>query len=262
MKLLPRAVREAGATLIRRVRLPVRGGPNEGRLWSLASSGRGVLRGSWEAERLHAFAALVRPGECFWDMGAHKGWVTLAASRWVGPAGKVVAVEPAAVNLWFLRRHLEWNQAENVRVVSAAASDRDGEARFGGAPSSVAFHLGEGEEVVRTRSIRSLVENDGLPPPTFLKLDVERAEADALRGAGPWLADDLLVSISIHTRDLYHECREILVERGFRVHPSRRAAERLEHPDEPWAGDHEILAVGPGRRLPEAQVRRLELFSG
>lgn len=262
MKLLPRGVREAGATLIRSVRLPVRGGPNEGRLWSLASSGRGVLGGTWELERLRAFDALIRPGERFWDMGAHKGWITLLAARAAGPEGVVVAAEPAGVNLWFLRRHLEWNGVENVRVVAAAVSDRDGEARFGGSPSSVAFRLGEGDEVVATRSIRSLVESDGLPPPTFLKLDVERAEADALRGAGPYLTDDLLVSISIHTRELYHACSEILLDRGFRIHPSRKAAERLERPDEPWAGDHEILAVGPARTLSQDEVRRLLLFGG
>ena len=95
---------------------------NAGLRWSLAALGRGYGSGSFGRDRLDALRAVVREGDAFWDLGAHKGFVTLAAARMVGAAGVVVAVEPASVNLRFLARHLQWNGIGNVRVVAAAVS--------------------------------------------------------------------------------------------------------------------------------------------
>ena len=75
-------------------------------------------------DRLAALQAVVRPGDCFWDIGAHKGFVTLAAASMVGPSGSVVSLEPSGRNLWFIRKHLSWNPAEHVRVLRGAGNFR------------------------------------------------------------------------------------------------------------------------------------------
>jgi FkbM family methyltransferase len=162
-------------------------------------------------------ASLIRPGDCFWDIGAHKGYITLIAARRVGKRGRVYAVEPANANLWYLRRHLRWNGVENVTVVPVAVSNFDGLSRFGGG-SSLAFKLGKGKDLVPVRSVRSLIESGDCEPPTFLKIDTEGAEADILAGAGRYLENRrLMILISVHSPDLYAACSNLLRDRGFRV---------------------------------------------
>jgi FkbM family methyltransferase len=258
---LPYPIRAMGHRALGRVPVRIRSGVNRGRKWSLVALGRGYGSGSFGRERLEALAAVVREGDCLWDVGAHKGFVTLAASRMVGPSGQVMAVEPAATNLRFLRRHIEWNPVENVTVIPVALSDAPGEAAFGGRGDSIAFRLGEGPETVPMRTIEGLVSEGGLRPPSVLKLDVEGAEVAVLRGMGALLGGDQALLISTHGRELYQACRRTLEERAFRVFDSREIARRLES-GAPWSSDHDLLALGPERALPEEAVRRLRLFAG
>src|SRR5690606_13230739 len=74
---LPYHLREIGYRLLGAVPIRVRSGINRGRRWSLASTGRGYGSGRFGQDRLAALAAVVRPGETFWDLGAHKGFMTL-----------------------------------------------------------------------------------------------------------------------------------------------------------------------------------------
>ena len=256
---LPYPIRVLGHWAFGGLRVPIRGGLNRGKRWSVVALGRGYGSGAFARDRLAALAAVTRPGDIFWDVGAHKGFVTLAASGMVGPGGRVVAVEPSRTNLRFLKRHVRWNDARNVSVVAVALSDAPGEAAFGGTGSSIAFRLGEGPETVEVATVRRLVEG-GLPRPHVLKIDVEGAEAAVLRGMGPLLGGDQALLISTHGRALYEQCRRILLQRGFRVHDSWQIAHRIET-GAPWTSDHDLLAVGSHRTFHE-DLGDLALLSG
>ena len=95
--------------MLRHIPLRIRSGPNRGLKWSLASSGRGYRTGRFESGRIQALRSLVSHGDRVWDIGAHKGYVSMALSRSVGEEGSVTAFEPSQENLWFLRKHIEWN---------------------------------------------------------------------------------------------------------------------------------------------------------
>lgn len=259
---LPYSVRVAGQRLLGRVPIPVLSGPNRGMLWSAAAFGRGYGSGRFARERIDALASVVRRGDAFWDVGAHKGFITLAVAQLVGPAGELVAVEPAEVNRAFLVRHLRWNGIEGrVRVVAAAVSDASGEAWFGGRGSSVAFRIGAGPERVRVATLAELVREEGFRPPDVLKIDVEGEEAAVLRGAEELLGGDQAVLVSAHSRQLYEECRDLLLERGFCVFDSwlgsRQRAEGAS-----WTSDHDLLALGADRAFDERRVRGLRLVAG
>src|SRR5262252_5955921 len=138
--------------------------------------------------RLHrALDAAVRPGVTVVDVGANIGYNTVYASRRVGPAGRVVAIEPAADNVRILRENLAVNAIDNV-VVHPVAAGRMREVRdlfLRGDVSAVNSLFAEsvyaavtGIEKVSVVPLDDLVEGDA----DLVKLDVEGAELDALAG--------------------------------------------------------------------------------
>lgn len=235
----------------------VKAGPNEGLKWSLTTTGRGYGDGTFELGKMNLLCGLVKPGECFWDIGAHKGYVSLLASRLVGSKGQVYSFEPSAENLGFLRRHLKWNRAANVTVFPFAVADADGKETFGGG-SSLSLKLGQGTETVDVRTIESLLR-DGLRQPTVVKIDVEGAESRVLKGAGDSLyAPDRAILVATHSRDNFDECQAILRNAGYRVVESGEV-EDLRQRSWTGRGDPDILAIGPERSISEDI---LEAFSG
>jgi FkbM family methyltransferase len=245
------------------VRVRIRSGRNRGLAWSLAALGRGYGSGRFARDRIEALASITRAGDVFWDIGAHKGFVSLAAARLVGSTGILVAIEPSSVNRAFLERHLEWNSVRNARVVPVALSDHEGIEAFGGAGSSVAFRLGHGSERVSVRTFASLARELELAGrPAVMKIDVEGEEAAVLRGAHELLGGDQALLISTHGREVYEECRAILERRGFRIFDSWEIAERRGDPARAWSSDHDLLAIGGDRPFDEARIRELRLISG
>src|SRR5690606_20691149 len=152
------------------------------RWWSLASAGHGYATGRRAAAQTRLLESLIHPGDIVWDVGAHHGYVALFAARRVGPAGQVHAFEPSRRNRRMLERHMRWNRVTNVRAHAFALSAFDGEARFGGEHTSKTFALGAGPEVVNVCTAATLVARGVCPPPTFVKIDVEGAEADVVAG--------------------------------------------------------------------------------
>lgn len=262
MKRLPRAIRRTFALALDHIPVRIRSGINAGLKWSLASAGRGYVQGTFEHRRVTTFVALLRPGDVVWDVGAHKGYMTLAAARTVTSEGHVVAIEPARENRTALERHLRWNRVSNVRVLGVALADYDGTSRFGGSGSSLTFKMGRGDEQVAVRTVSTLIERENVPRPSVLKIDAEGAEGAILRAACTSLPADLIVFISVHKVQHYRDCMRVLDELGFRTFPSTELRRRLQDQTAAeWRGDRELLAVGPGRVLPDELLASLPLFS-
>lgn len=257
---LPYSLRRLGQRVFGDVRVRILAGPNRGFRWSLAALGRGYGSGRFGRDRLEALAAVVQPGDALWDIGAHKGFVTLAGSRMVGPLGAVVAIEPALDNLRFLERHIAWNGVHNVRVVAAAVSDRVGSSNIGGPGSSIAFRLGRGTQEVAVSTVELLAVKSGLGRPTVMKIDVEGEEAAVLRGAKRLLGTDQAILVSTHGRELYQECRALLEPLGFRIHESWEIAQHMRN-GTPWTSDHDFLAVGFDRAVEQGRIASLPLFA-
>ncbi|MDX1647181.1 MAG: FkbM family methyltransferase [Longimicrobiales bacterium] len=259
---LPFAIRRLGQLLFRRVPVRIASGLNQGMRWSIVTTGRGYGSGSFAKARLAVLEAVVQPGECFWDIGAHKGFVTLAASGLVGPEGTVVSVEPASINRWFLHRHLAWNGVTNVVVAPVALSGRRGERAFGGHGDSLAYTLGKGEDRVPVRRIPEVVEELDVPRPDVIKIDAEGQEAAILDGAGDALRPHVAVLVSVHGRAMHAACHDIFAEHDFRTFESWEMACCSSDPERPWTSDYEMLAVGPERVIDEERIRSLPLFAG
>ena len=131
---------------------------------------------------------VVRPGDTVVDVGANIGYYTCFMARWVGPAGRVVAFEPAPDLIGILRDNVVHNGYANVQVENRAVTETTGPLTLymedGRPEDNRIFSDGEGE---RTAQPVQGVRLDDVPvlkehPPTFIKMDIQGAEILALRG--------------------------------------------------------------------------------
>jgi len=150
-----------------------------------------VVAGNIRIHRL--IDAAIVAGATVVDVGANVGYNAVYASQRVGPAGRVVAVEPAADNLSVLRDNIRSNGIANI-VVQPVAAGRAHEVRdffLRGEISAVNSLFPEsvyasvtGIEQVRVAPLDDLVEGDA----DLVKIDVEGAELDVLGGMSRLLA--------------------------------------------------------------------------
>jgi FkbM family methyltransferase len=141
-------------------------------------------RGAHDSAVAKALIRFLKPGDVFWDIGAHIGYTSLLASRLVGPTGHVHAFEPLPENLVRLHEGIRLNRATNVVVHPVAVSDTVGHDSFVRHESSLMGSLvGQGEirERVAVTTMDTLLATTD--PPNLIKIDVEGAESRVLAGA-------------------------------------------------------------------------------
>ncbi|MEX0893076.1 MAG: FkbM family methyltransferase [Gemmatimonadota bacterium] len=254
---LPFPVRRALSRLLGPVRVRIRSGPNAGSRWSMAAAGRHA-GGRFEEERVQLLQALVAPGDCFWDVGAHHGYVTLLASRRVGSGGRVFSFEPSPYNFSFLRRHVAWNDLRNVELRNVGLGATRGVVHFGGSGSSQTFRVGGGGERVELTTVADLLEA-GVAPPDVVKIDVEGSEGDILEAGAPHLPAHCVAIVSLHGDEARSRSLAALAEQGFHIVESHEVA-RLSGRDD-WGHDPDIVALGPASGFRPDTIRQLPGFA-
>ncbi len=191
-----------------------------GRVHALAVPAYNRLVGERRASR--ALLALIRPGDCVWDIGANVGAYTRQFLDLVGPTGRVVAVEPVPSHLEQLRK---MGRSDRLTVVPVALADAEGEVSFSLDGQASRFADGGSDLYVRqTRGERLIAE--GIPSPDVFKLDVEGAEGHVLGGLQSALPGVRAALIEVHFGILTREGRsaepqlilELLRGHGFALH--------------------------------------------
>lgn len=136
-------------------------------------------------------AVAIKEDDVVVDAGAHIGSFSVWASRKC-PKGRVVAFEPAPINLDLLRRNLARTGSKNVTVVPSG---------LGAVPGTMRLHwLGDfsmytmdptrGDSAsfdVPVDTVDAALQRLGVREVGVLKIDVERHEAEVLRGASKTL---------------------------------------------------------------------------
>jgi len=175
----------------------------------------------------------IKPGDTVVDVGGHIGSFTLKVAGEVGPGGLVVTIEPSTENFNLLSRNVETNRLSNVRLYKVAAGSREG----GEVDLQLAKRRGEnslygaaksepiGRERVPMRTVDSIVQELHLTRVDFMKIDVEGAELEVLKGSSETLLK-YGPAIAMETHDFGPSEQEIsafLKERGYsvRIEPYR-----------------------------------------
>jgi FkbM family methyltransferase len=196
-------------------------GPLRGKKWIVGAGPHAYWFGTYEVDRLRAFAAAVAPGAVVYDLGANVGIYSLVASSRIGPSGKVYAFEPQDRNLRYLRRHLALNHVGNCVILETAVSNTEGTRRFSSASweSQMGRLSPEGEILVPSITLDNCIYREkSLRPPDVLKIDVEGSEIEVLQGADQALAEfHPTIFLEVHGPQHHVECRAFLVAKRYRI---------------------------------------------
>lgn len=159
------------------------------------------IYGEWAEHELSVLRSFISPGVTVVDVGANIGTHTLPFSRWVGN-GRVMAIEGQPAISEILRLNCRQNGCSNVDVVNAICSAKRGhvefrsdytsDENFGGisfadARSSTRRAVCRWLDRLRGSTVASIpvITLDNLCrglTVSFIKLDIEGMELDALRG--------------------------------------------------------------------------------
>lgn len=123
------------------------------------------------------------PGDFVIDGGAHTGNTGFYFRGLVGDSGKVYSFEPSGNIFEKLKSSIEKAGITNIIPVNAALADYSGTASFAATNSPAArFSNSENSVFVSVVTIDDFIDNVN-EKIDFIKLDVEGAEAEALKGA-------------------------------------------------------------------------------
>ncbi|MBD2017969.1 FkbM family methyltransferase [Microcoleus sp. FACHB-53] len=142
-----------------------------------------------EAESYRAFAASLNPGDVVYDIGAHIGTYTLIALQKIGSQGRVIAYEPHEFTRTYFMQHLQWNGGSEQTICrTLCCGAKPGTTDFYCLPEQAEGMNGlvpvEGfnKVTVQVNTLDAEVAELGLIP-SLIKIDVEGAEWDVLKGA-------------------------------------------------------------------------------
>ncbi|MDQ3835321.1 MAG: FkbM family methyltransferase [Thermoproteota archaeon] len=170
------------------------------------------------------------------DVGAHVGRYTIHASKLVGMNGKVIAVEAHPGNFQLLKRNLQLNNSENnVIALNSAAYSEDishlrlflaGEDRGNTIYNTIMESRDATEKFVNVPALKldTILQHARLPPHeiNWIKIDVEGAEYEVLKGAENILSNskDISLLLEVHNLqggNLYDPIVDLLAKHKFGI---------------------------------------------
>jgi FkbM family methyltransferase len=193
-------------------------------------------------EWISGFAA----GEVLVDIGANVGMYTIWAAKTRGT--RVYAFEPESLNFGLLNRNIVLNSVGGlVKAYCLGLSDRQGFSELhlssfmaGGSCHSLGEQVDYKHEPMQpaysqgcvSARLDDLVRDGVVPPPDYIKIDVDGFEPKVIAGAAQVLQGPQLKSLSIEINQNLADHRQLVIElndMGFGHDPAQVArAERKE----------------------------------
>ena len=164
--------------------IPILQGFNKRFRWYVGHGNAEYWLGTYEHKKQLAIIKFTKKNMVCYDIGAFGGFYSLMFSRLTGEKGKVYSFEPNPHNLSWLLKNIKINNIKNIEVYPVALCDKK---------DFIPLHLNDSmtkldEKDKNTKLISPTYNIDGLvlkkylKPPKIIKIDVEGAELEVLKG--------------------------------------------------------------------------------
>jgi FkbM family methyltransferase len=179
---------------------------------------------------------LPKQGDIVVDIGAHMGRYTIISSKRVGANGKVVAIEAHPSNFEMLNSNIKLNQLTNVTTLNYAVYSKETKIKLylPDEESGYTMHhsimsnyvftkykdkTGDKFVEVSANTLDYLLQLKGITDVNWVKIDVEGAEFEVLKGAHNVLSNskDISLLIEVHGKDTYEPIIESLRSYNFKI---------------------------------------------
>jgi len=164
------------------------------------------------------------------DIGAGRGEDVLPFSQAVGPAGRVLAIEPHPITFRALEKFCEWNRLSNVTPIRCACYQETAALQIETTAAWQSNYVRTGEASTSSSPVPGvrfddLCRQQEINRIDYLKMNIEGAERSALPGCRDSLARTRFVTVAAHDfraargegeqfRTLQF-VRDFLIEAGF-----------------------------------------------
>jgi FkbM family methyltransferase len=180
----------------------------------------------------NAIFKLFRPKERdnFIDVGAHIGRYSIMAAKRIGSVGRVIAIEAHPETFELLKKNIELNGLHNVTTVNAVATSQRGKVKLYLAGQDSGFTVYNTIMVNRAKPTENFLEVEAntldnilneysVHRVNYLKIDVEGAELEVLKGAVNTLSSnkDLTLLIEVHGDANYRPVLEVFNQYKFQI---------------------------------------------
>jgi FkbM family methyltransferase len=138
-------------------------------------------------------------GDVVIDVGAGVGDEALAFANMVGDNGRVIAIEAAPSTFECLSRTVALSSKANIVCISEGVSDTDGFAFIEDTQKHLSNSIGStGEVRIETTTLDRLFDRLSIESIDLLKMNIEGAERNALRGLNKYADKVRNVAVSCH----------------------------------------------------------------
>src|SRR5215203_1646050 len=168
------------------------------------------------------------------DVGAHYGRYTLIAAKRIGPKGKVIAIEADPKNFDMLNKNIKLNKLEHIITLNYAASSNKSKVKLS-IPEKKSGHTIYSSIIssrastvkfieVNANTLDNLLHENGISieEVNWIKIDVEGAELEVVKGATNILSKSMDISLLIEIHDvgngktLYEPIIDLLNDYNFK----------------------------------------------
>jgi FkbM family methyltransferase len=148
-----------------------------------------------------------KEGDVVIDIGAHIGRYTITSSKQVGNKGKVVAIEADPDNFEMLKRNIALNNLTNVLPLNYAIYSTKTKIKLYEQSASAKYNsimLTRAEKTknyveVNADTLDNILEQNGINQVNWIKIDVEGAEFEVLKGSTKTLSgENVSLFLEIH----------------------------------------------------------------
>src|SRR5829696_7497940 len=177
-----------------------------------------------------------KQGDIVVDIGAHMGRYTIISSKRVGANGKVVAIEAHPSNFEMLKSNIKLNQLTNVIPLNYAAYSKETKIKLylPDEESGYTMHHSIMSNYVFTKykdktedkfvevsanTLDYLLQLNEITDVNWVKIDVEGAEFEVLKGASNVLSKskDIALLIEVHGLDNHRPILEFVSSYNFKI---------------------------------------------